>query len=431
MPYIPILLKYAFQSHIEPRLPNKYISKLTHKRLIKVIGDAYKNVPFYKEYYDYHNVNVDDIKEIKDIKKLPFLTKEHVRVGFPSKLIRIGTNLEKCYISGTTGSTGKSVNFAYSMDTFMFYLTTTFRVATMIGYKPWYKAAYIKYTPISFFKIPGLPIFRSYHIPSIAKLEKQMELLRLTKPDFIAGYASIILDMAYHLTEDDKKIIKPKIICLNSELSTSDERAFISDAFRCPVYDEYSTEETWMVASQCKKGSYHMFLDNVFVEFINDKGEDVKPGEPGEMILTTLRSPIMPFIRYKIGDIGIYANKRCTCGRNFTVLKSFEGRADDAFTLPTGKKVSSLKLLNTFTKFIKSDPDLMNEFKFVQEGYDRAIIYLVPGSKYDKSRFDCLIDQLNNILENTIKIFVKLVDEIDNEGRIKRKAIESKINKRL
>ncbi|MDY6820609.1 MAG: hypothetical protein SVN78_03180 [Deferribacterota bacterium] len=420
----PLLLKHALQTHIEPRLPLKTLNKLSEKRLIKTIKNAYRNVPFYREYYDKHNVNIDDIKDKGDIKKLPFLYKEHIRKYFPEKLVKKGVNLNNCIISGTTGSTGKSVNFAYSKNTFFFYLCTSLRVYTMIGYKPWYKMAFIKYTPIQTIKFPILPLFRTYHIPSIAKITEQMNLLREIKPDLLAGYASIIYEMACKLTKEDKEKLNIKIISLNSELSTKEERDFISSAFNCPVYDEYSTEETWMVASECKKHNYHIFSDNLFVEFIDNNGEDVPPGQTGEIILTTLRSSVMPFIRYRIGDLGSYSTKKCSCKRNFPILETFEGRSDDAFILPSGYMVSPLKLLNTFTKFIKSDPTLMNEFKFVQESLSSATIYLVPGKDYNENRFNELIDQLNKILDNQININVKLADTIP-DNNVKRKAIES------
>ena len=425
----PLLLKHTIQAHIEPRLPESVIHKLTVKRLINTIKNAYRYVPFYKEYYDNNNIDINNIKSPDDIYIVPFLLKEHVRQNFPGKLLNIHANLDKCYISGTTGSTGKSVNFAYSKSTFFFYLCTSLRVYTMIGYKPWYKMAFIKYTPLPSFSIPGLPIFKTYHIPSIAPIEKQMELLREIRPDLLAGYASIIYEMAHNLTENDRKIIRPKIISLNSELSTIEERDFISKAFNCPVYDEYSTEETWMVASQSKYNNYHIFSDNVYVEFLNDEGRNVKEGEIGEIVLTTLRSSVMPFIRYKIGDVGSYSLEKCPCGRHFPLLKSFEGRADDIFILPDGKKISSLKLLNTFTKFIKSDPKLMNEFKLVQVQVNKAIIYLIPGEEYSEVTFVALIKQLDSILEKKVKIETKIVDTIDNKGKIKRKAIESLVSK--
>ena len=427
--HFPYLLKYAIQTHIEPRL--SYASQYANmeKRLIKTIVKAYEDVPFYREHFDNLHVDINKIKNVGDIKLLPFLTKEDIRTNYPKKLLARGVDLKNCYTSGTTGSTGKSINFAYSMQTYMFYLCTNLRVYTMIGYKPWYKVAYIKYTPISTLHIPVLPLFRTFHIPSIITLEEQMEMLRAAQPDMLIGYASIIMDIAQHLTKRDRKYIKPRLISVNSELSTAEERKFICDTFNCPVYDEYSTEETWMVASQCKYGSYHLFTDNVHMEFIDKTGADVPKGEIGEMVATTLRSPAMPLIRYKIGDLGVLSDKVCKCGRKSPILESFEGRADDAFILKNGEKITSLKLLNTFTKFIKSDPELMNEFKFIQKKVDYAIILLVPGSGYDNDRFNDLITQLKKILKLPFNIDVQFVKKIDNNGGIKRKAIESLVKR--
>ncbi|MDV7397759.1 hypothetical protein RZS08_40540, partial [Arthrospira platensis SPKY1] len=125
------------------------------------------------------------------------------------------------------------------------------------------------------------------------------------------------------------------------------------------MYDEYSTEETWMVASQCRRHRYHIFIDNVWMEFLDDEGRGVAPGQVGEIVLTATRSRAMPFIRYKIGDLGRYSAAKCGCGLGFPVLESFEGRADDSFILPSGKFVSSLKVLNTFTTYITKYIHLM------------------------------------------------------------------------
>jgi len=43
----------------------------------------------------------------------------------------------------------------------------------------------------------------------------------------------------------------------------------------------------------------------------------------------------------------------------------------------------------------------MNEFKFVQEKFDYAVIYLIPGEEYSEERFKELINQLKyNIRKN-------------------------------
>ena len=426
-----LYLFYGFYAsiavHVNQWLPTVTLKKRAEKKVIRQIHRAYKNVPFYKKKYDEAGISINDIKTLDDLKKLPYITKDEVRDNFPEGIVAQGTDIRHCHYSATTGSTGRSLPFVFSHKTHIFYNTTNFRVYTMFGYRPWHKSVYVKYTNSNIRSLG--PFFRTAHVSSILPVREQINAIRKEKPVMLVGYASIILEIARTVTPDDLKVIKPRFISVNSELSTKDQRDYISGVFNCPVYDEYSTEETWMISSQCKEHNYHLYIDNVWVEFLNDKGQDVKPGEIGEMVLTTMRSPVMPFIRYRINDMGSYSEKKCKCGRGFPLLESFDGRRDDSFILPSGKYVSSLKILNTFTMFIKKYLHLMEEFKVVQEKKNLVLIYLVKGKEYKKEHFQELIDQLNRIFGEPVEITVKMVKAIPDKGSIKRKAIESKVKK--
>ena len=87
----------------------------------------------------------------------------------------------------------------------------------------------------------------------VATVEEQIKMLTEEKPRLLVGYASIILEIARKITPEDLKSLNIKLISVNSEMSTQDQRDFISGVFGCPVYDEYSTEETWMISSQWLK----------------------------------------------------------------------------------------------------------------------------------------------------------------------------------
>ena len=401
----------------------KKLYQSAERRIIRGIQRAYKNVPYYRQLYDTHGVTINDIKTLDDLQKLPFITKDEIRNQFPKGIVSRKFKIDRCHYSATTGSTGRSLPFVYNQSAYAFYIATGLRMYTLIGYRPWHKVTYIKYTAIKYPRFG--PFFRTAHIPSTISLEKQIAMLRKTQPDLLIGYASIILEIAQKATPDDLKQIRPKFIGINSELSTKDQRDFISSVFGCPVYDEYSTEETWMIASQCREGNYHLFIDNVWVEFLDKNGKTVKPGEEGEMVLTTSRSDAMPFIRYRIGDIGRYSDKKCPCGLGYPLLEAFEGRADDSFILPSGKYISSLKILNTFTKFIKKYLHLMEEFKVIQKDRGHIVIELVKGREYTDHQFRELIDSLREIFGEPVTISVEHVDHIAMKNGIKRKAIES------
>ncbi len=419
---------FAFQKqHLCQWLPPKLQRRLSEKLIIKTVQRAYHEVPFYRELYDRAGIDINSIQTIDDLKRLPTISKDDIRQNYPDNIISSRYNINKLQCSATTGSTGKSLAFCFTPKTYAYYLNTSVRVSSMIGYWPWHKAVYIKYTAVSMPKFG--PFFRAAHIPSTITVEEQIEQLRKEKPDFLVGYASIILEIARKASAADLAKIRPKIISVNSEMSTQAQRNFISQKFGCPVYDEYSTEETWMIAAQCKHQHYHVFSDNVWVEFLDQHGQDVAPGETGEIVLTTLRSPAMPFIRYRIGDMGKPSKETCKCGRGLPILESFEGRSDDSFILPSGRFVSSLKILNIFTTFIKKDLHLMNEFRVIQREPGLVEIELEPGSHYTAEGFGQLTNRLRELFGEPVKIEVKLVDKINSQGRIKRKAIESQVTR--
>ena len=417
----------SIQVHLNQFIPTALQKKLAERRVLKTLRKAYETVPFYREKFDRAGVKIGSIRSIADLKKIPFTTKDEIRDNFPERIIAEGTDINTCHYSATTGSTGRSLPFVFSQKTFAFYMMTSLRVYTMIGYRPWHKLVYVKYTKI---ETPNFgPFFRTAHIPSTITIAQQITMLLKEKPDLLVGYASIIHEIAQRITDEQLKTLSIKFISVNSEMSTKDQRDFISRRFGCPVYDEYSTEETWMITSQCKKHSYHLFIDNVWVEFLDKEGNDAAPGEIGEMVLTTTRSDVMPFIRYRIGDLGRSSSETCSCRLGFPLIQSFDGRADDSFILPSGKFVSSLKILNTFTKFIKAHLHLMEEFKVVQKDKGLVVIYLVKGKEYDEAVFQELIDKLHEIFGEPVSVTLEFVDAIDKAGSIKRKAIESRVGK--
>ncbi len=412
--------------HWNNLLSGEKLRKNTERRIIRMVRKAYHNVPCYKRLYDEYGVNINGIRTLDDLKKLPFITKDEIRDHFPSEIVSSKFRVEDCHYSATTGSTGRSLPFVFSQSAYAFYIATGLRMYTMIGYRPWHKLVYIKYTRINYPRFG--PFFRTEHIPSTIPAAEQIAMLRRMKPDLLLGYASIIFEIAQKMTADDLKRIRPKFIGINSELSTKDQRDFISSVFKCPVYDEYSTEETWMIASQCRHGNYHLYIDNVWVEFLDRNGNRVKPGEEGEIVLTTSRSDAMPFIRYRIGDIGRYSDRKCPCGLGYPLLEAFDGRADDSFILPSGKYISSLKILNTFTRYIKKYLHLMEEFKIIQKDRGYIVIELVKGKEYSDSRFKELTDSLHEIFGEPVTLSVETVDHISTGNGIKRKAIESRVS---
>lgn len=89
------------------------------------------------------------------------------------------------------------------------------------------------------------------------------------------------------------------------------------------------------VAAECRegRGSLHVFEDHFYPEVIDELGEPVSPGQPGELVLTTLTKQALPVIRYRTGDITKFVEGQCGCGRTSRRIARIAGRVDDMLVI--------------------------------------------------------------------------------------------------
>jgi phenylacetate-CoA ligase len=73
----------------------------------------------------------------------------------------------------------------------------------------------------------------------------------------------------------------------------------------------------------------HVPLD-VIVEFVDlNTGQGVAPGEPGEVVVTLLEETY-PLLRFGTGDLAIYTDEPCPCGRTTRRITGIVGRVGQA-----------------------------------------------------------------------------------------------------
>lgn len=131
---------------------------------------------------------------------------------------------------------------------------------------------------------------------------------------------------------------KPDVVSIHSfgEVVTPDYRALVREAFGCEVWNTYASEEMGCIACQCPTGSHmHLNEDVLRIEILDEHNKPCKPGQPGELVITSLYNYQMPLIRYRTGDIGI-PGQPCSCGRGLATLQSLEGRLREVFYFADG-----------------------------------------------------------------------------------------------
>jgi len=72
-------------------------------------------------------------------------------------------------------------------------------------------------------------------------------------------------------------------------------------------------------------------------------------GGAGAIVVTDLTNYGMPFIRYKVGDVGVPSAKTsCPCGCTYPIMESLEGRVADYVVTPDGNYISGISLTENF-----------------------------------------------------------------------------------
>jgi len=70
----------------------------------------------------------------------------------------------------------------------------------------------------------------------------------------------------------------------------------------------------------------HLLPDLMVVEIVDEQGQPVAPGIPGEVVATPMQVTGMPLLRYRTGDIAVLHNEPCSCGRQTPRLGPIIGR---------------------------------------------------------------------------------------------------------
>jgi phenylacetate-CoA ligase len=85
------------------------------------------------------------------------------------------------------------------------------------------------------------------------------------------------------------------------------------------------------VAGECEyREGMHLNEDHFLPEIIDPvTGQNLRPGEIGELVITTLAKEAVPLIRFRTGDRCSISYEPCPCGRTFARLSRILGRTDE------------------------------------------------------------------------------------------------------
>jgi phenylacetate-CoA ligase len=409
----------------------KRLRELQNKKLRRVITYAYNNVPFYHEKFKSSGLRPEDIRTVEDLNKIPVIRRAEIQQN-ADKIISTKFDKNDLMVESTSGSTGRPLRTYITKWEDEFRKAKLLRANICCGHRPRDKWIVITAPQHLRSRMSRIQKFFGIFVPINMSVfdepRKQISIVENIRPDVIEGYSSSLLLMAKELEKSGLEIHSPRILIGEAEMIDRNERHLIEKKFAAPLYDQYGSVELEVVAWQCEEKSYyHIDADTVIVQFIDQNGDEVSPGEKGEIVCTSLYNYAMPFIRYAVGDIGVAADAdaSCRCGRKLPLLKNIEGRKDSLIVLPHGRVLTPLAFgwaMEFFKYYFEID-----QYRLIQKKFDffKLLIKVRDGCDVDK-RFmaDELIKHLRSMLNisQEVTFDVEFIDSIplDKSGKLRK-----------
>lgn len=417
---------YNYRKTIENNLSydENDLKNYQQKELRKILLNAL-NTMHYQEIFNNLKLDINSNITPSDFLRIPMLSKDQLRSS-PNDFLN--TNYKKFKTLFTSGTTGSPTKIFYNLDIRQRHYAFYSRYLESIDIDPFDKKAtfggriFIKNSQIHppFWRYDHSNrnlLFSSYHITE-ENIPAYIQKLKSYKPKYIESYPSSIFPIAKFAYENGISLKgTTQAIVTSAETLMDDQRKIIEKIFKTPVYDQYGSAEMCVFIAQCKKQNYHIHTDYGHVEFINQDGNEARPGEIAELICTGYVNTVMPLIRYRIGDMGVLSESKCSCGSKFPVLNEIVGRKDDVIHTPDGRKVSRLG------KVVYGLP--IKELQIIQREKSNIDILIVKDRTYSLSSENKLREQLKNRIGENIAINFKYVGTIDRGPNGKLKTIVS------
>lgn len=158
-----------------------------------------------------------------------------------------------------------------------------------------------------------------------------------------------------------------KFILSSYEFVSCVHRRILQRVFNVPVLNLYGSTETGHLLMEDETGEMRPCLQTAYLEVAesaatparpaSDRGlapgelhlaEPAKDGSPtpGELIVTTLTNPLMPLVRYRIGDL---VERRST---PYQTRYAVHGRLADSFLTASGRRVTTRQVDKCFEGFV-------------------------------------------------------------------------------
>jgi phenylacetate-CoA ligase len=199
----------------------------------------------------------------------------------------------------------------------------------------------------------------------------------------IGGYASSMYTYAKIAKDNNLYLNKFKSVISWGDKMFDHYKSLIEEVFGCKVYELYGTTEGFVISGQKDLIYHYIFTPQVYLELLDEFGNEVEDGEIGNVVVTHLDSYEMPLIRYALGDLAIKLPKhKYPKNRDLQLplLMKIIGRDTDIVYTKSGKSM----IVHFFTGIFEHYSEI-KQFRVIQNELTSIIIEYIPEDSFQES----------------------------------------------
>jgi phenylacetate-CoA ligase len=393
--------------------PEEREERVILPKLQAQLAYAYEYSHFYREKWDKAGIKPQDIRSLEEFDKMPCVTKAEIRED-QAQYPPFGSNLcvpkkELARVQGTSGTTGKPTAFGISRGDMARIAEAHARVMWGFGIRQddiVFIGSFFSLYWGSWGALLGAERLGATAFPFGAGVpgqsERGLEWMKEVKPTVFYGtpsYSLYLAEKARAMGMDPRRDFNFRLLFFSGEpgAGVPSTKKRIEETYGGICIDSGSTAEMapWMANGECAhRRGMHCWQDIVYAELVDRETHRRVPyGQEGVTVYTHLERNSQPMIRFWAGDISLWVNDSCPCGRTYPRLpKGIYGRADDMFVI-RGENVYP----SAIEDVIRGLEGLGDEFRIVitrEKTMDEMIIQAECSPQADPASIPGMKDRL-------------------------------------
>ena len=397
------------QTWSDERLVDYQISKLK-----VMLRHCAEQVPYYRRLFREVGFDPERLRTLSNLSALPLLEKDLIQSN-PSDFLADNVKSGQRHYFTTGGTMGKPLGLYNMRDSGGRERAFILAQWARVGFQVNDRRAMLRGWAVrnkrhwTYEASERAFVFSNFHMTpeNVAEYARVMRLERLP---YLHSYPSAVIDFSRRLR--DLGLDPPPFLAIlaASENLYPGQREFIESFFGARLFSWYGHTENVVLAGECEVSNhYHIFPEYGVTEVIKENGSAAdKEGDLGELVGTSLDNFAMPLIRYRTEDWAVICPPRCSCGRNYKLLKETRGRWHQEMLVGKLDNLISVTALNVHSDVF----DNVRQLQFYQREKGRVELRIIRKPEYSERDSRRILAALNEKIGDTLELSLSFPDEI-------------------